>query len=55
MIENDDNDDQVQTGIGKLFDDYKEIETKAIPDGLPLVRSISHWMDLSTGASLVNK
>ena len=47
--------DQVLVEIEKLLEEYKEIITKDIPNGLPHVRSISHCMDLILGASLPNK
>ena len=41
--------------IGKLLDEYKDIVTKEIHNGLPPVISISHCMDLILGASFLNK
>ena len=37
------------------MNDYKDIIVDDIPNGLPLVRSISHCMDLISRASLPNK
>ena len=41
--------------IQRLLEAYNEILTKDIPNGLPPMRSISHFMDLIPGASLPNK
>ena len=41
--------------IAELLNEYKDIITDDIPDGLPPVRSISHCMDPILGASLPNK
>ena len=41
--------------IESLLNEYKEIVTKDIHDGLPLVRIISHCMDMIPRASLPNK
>ena len=41
--------------IAELLIEYKDITIDDIPDGLPLVRSISHCMDLIHGASFPNK
>ena len=38
-----------------MLDKYKEIVTEDIPNGLPLVRSRIHCMDLIPGASFPNK
>ena len=43
------------TEIAELLNEYKDIVVDDIPNGLPLVRSISHCMDLIHGASLPNK
>ena len=43
------------TKIVELLDEYKDIITDDIPNGLPLVRSISHCMDLIPRASFSNK
>ena len=50
-----DSDSQVLVEITKLMNEYKEIIADDIPDGLPLVRGISHCMDLILGGSLPNK
>jgi len=47
--------DLVPQEIVELLNEYKEIVAKDIHDGLPLIRSISHCMDLIPGASLSNK
>ena len=47
--------DQVQEEIIELLNEYKDIIADDIPDGFPLVRSISHCMDLILGASFPNK
>ena len=47
--------DRVLEEIAELLNEYKEIITDDIPNGLPLVRSISHCMDLILGATLLNK
>ena len=41
--------------IKRLLEEYKEIVTKDILDGLPPMRSISHCMYLILGASFPNK
>ena len=41
--------------IIELLNKYKDIFVEDIHDGLPLVRSISHCMDLILGASFLNK
>ena len=41
--------------VKRLLEEYKEIVTNDIPDGLPPMRSISHCMDLIPKASLPNK
>ena len=46
---------QVPTKIENLLNEYKEIIVEDIPDGLPLVRSISHCMDLIPRTSYRNK
>ena len=48
-------DDRVPVEIKRLLEEYKEIVTKNIPNGLPLVRSISHCMDLIPRESLPKK
>ncbi len=50
-----DSDSRVPIEIIELLNEYKEIVAEDILDGLPLVRSISHCMDLILGASLPNK
>ena len=47
--------ERVPEEIKKMLNEYKDIIVDDIPDGLPLVRSISHCMDLIPGASLPNK
>ena len=42
---------EVQT----FLEEYKEIMTKDIPNGLPHVRSISHCMDLIPRESFLDK
>ena len=41
--------------IIELLNEYKNIVAKDIPDGLPLVRSISHCIDLIPRAIFPNK
>ena len=50
-----DKDDRVPVEIKRLLEEYKEIVTKDIPNGLPPIRSISHCMDLIPGASFPKK
>ena len=38
-----------------MLTEYKDIIADDIPNGLPLVRSISHYMDLIPRTSLPNK
>ena len=38
-----------------MLNEYNDIVAEDIPDGLPLVRSISHCMDLILGMSFLNK
>ena len=47
--------DKVSKEIIEFMNEYKDIVAEDIPDGLPLVRSISHCMDLIPRASLPNK
>lgn len=47
--------DRVPVEITKLLNEYKDIVAEDILDGLPPMRSISHFMDLIHGASLLNK
>ena len=47
--------DRVPKEIIELLNEYKDIVAEDIPGGLPLVRSISHCMDLILGASFPNK
>ena len=44
-------DSWVLVEITELLNEYKDIIVDDIPDGLPLVRSIGHCMDLIPGAS----
>ena len=46
---------QVPTKIQIFLEEYKEIFTKDITNGLPHVRSISHCMDLIPRANFPNK
>ena len=46
--------DRLLEEIAKLQNEYKEIVAEEIPNGLPPVRSISHCMDLISGASFLN-
>lgn len=39
----------------ELLIEFQAIISDKVPDGLPPIRSISHWMDLIPGASLPNK
>ena len=47
--------DRVPIEITNFLNENKDIVVEDIPDGLPLVRSISHYMDLIPGASFPNK
>ena len=47
--------DRVPEEIVELLNEYKDIIVDDIPNGLPLVRSISHCIDLIPGASFPNK
>ena len=47
--------DRVPEEIEELLNEYKDIIVDDLPDGLPLVRSISHCMNLIPGASFPNK
>ena len=47
--------DRVLEEIIELLNEYKDIVTEDIPDGLLPVRSISHCMDMIPRASLSNK
>ena len=47
--------DQVPIEIKRFLEEYKEILTKDILDGLPPMRSISHCMDLIPRESFPNK
>ena len=47
--------DRVLEEIVELLNEYKEIFADNNPDGLPLVRSTSHCMDLIPRASFPNK
>ena len=48
-------DDRVQIEIKRLLEEYKEIISEKIPDGLPPIRSINHCMDLIPRESFPNK
>ena len=50
-----DSDDRVLEEIKGLLNGYKDIIVDDILDGLPLVKSISHCMDLIPRASFPNK
>ena len=50
-----DSDHQVLVEVKRLLEEYKEIVTEDIPDGLPPMRSISHCIDLISRASFPNK
>ena len=50
-----DSDSWVPVEITKLLNEYKDIIVDDIHNGLPLVRSISHCMDLIPRASFPNK
>ena len=47
--------EEVPTEVAKLLKEFPDIVSDNVPDGLPLVRKISHQMDLIPGASLPNK
>ena len=47
--------DRVPEEIVELLNEYKDIISDDIPNGLPPVRSISHCMDLIHEASFPNK
>ena len=46
---------QAPTKIENFLNEYKDIIVEDIPNGLSLVRSISHCMDLILGDSFPNK
>lgn len=47
--------DNVPEEIDKLLNEYSDIISNNVPDGLPPKRSIDHCMNLIPGASLLNK
>ena len=47
--------EEVPTEVVDLLKEFPNIFSDNVPDGLPLVRKISHQMDLISGASLPNK
>jgi len=46
---------KVPTEVQEILNEFNDILMKDLPDGLPATRSISHCMDLISGASLPNK
>ena len=47
--------DRMTGEIEELLNKYKDIVAEDIPNGLPPMRSIIHYMDLIRGASFPNK
>ena len=47
--------DDFPTEVKILLDNYADIIVDELPNALPHVRSISHHIDLITGASLPNR
>ena len=47
--------EEVPTEVADLLEEFPDIISDNVPDGLPPVRKISHQMDLVPGASLPNK
>jgi len=47
--------EEVPTKVTDLLEEFPDIISDNVPDGLPPVRKISHQMDLVPGASLPNK
>ena len=46
--------EEVPTEVVDMFKEFNDIVSDNVPDGLPLVRKISHKMDLVPGASFPN-
>ena len=47
--------EDVPVEVADLLNEFQDIVSNNMPDGLPPVRKISHQMDLIPGASLPNK
>ena len=47
--------EDVPVEVADLLNEFQDIVSDNVPDGLPPVRKISHQMDLIPGASLPNK
>ena len=47
--------EEVPTKVVDLLEEFQDIFSNNVLDGLPLVQKISHQMDLIPGASLPNK
>ena len=47
--------EEVPVEVAELLKEFPNIVLDNVPNGLPLVRKISHQMDLIPGASLPNK
>ena len=47
--------EEVPVEVIDMLGDFSDIVSDNVPDGLPLMRKISHQMDLVPGASLPNK
>ena len=53
-----DSKEEVEEVPGEVVDmlgEFSDIVSDNVPDGLPLMRNISHWMDLILGANFPNK
>lgn len=47
--------EDVPMDVANLLDDFQDIVSDNVPDGLPLVSKISHQMDLILGDNLLKK
>ena len=47
--------EEVPTEVANLLEEFPDIVSDNVPNGLPLVQKISHQIDLIIGASLSNK
>ena len=55
MIANNSNKPIVPASVEFLLQEYKNVFSKEIPNGLPPLRGIEHHIDLIPGASLPNR